>query len=280
MKPAEPPPDGSPLTRSVTACLASILESSEVPCPVADHPEPWTVWRHWLAGRGAGLVPVDDPAAFLWPGPWIAVLRGGVAAVAFGIPPGLIFNPLGGQQTFEDVRCGYVVAPLDLALWQQLPLVAPRSSGLVEAIALARDAEAAVRLVQEATARAGAGLHGDRYGAGRGTFSNPNAGGIDLTLIEAESMDALALDSGQLRYEDARRNIVTRGIDLNALVGERFAVGEVQCLGQRLCEPCAHLQRLTQPGTLRGLVHRGGLRADILAGGVIRVGDEIRRIES
>jgi MOSC domain-containing protein YiiM len=92
-------------------------------------------------------------------------------------------------------------------------------------------------------------------------------------------MDALALDSGQLRYEDARRNIVTRGIDLNALVGERFAVGEVQCLGQRLCEPCAHLQRLTQPGTLRGLVHRGGLRADILAGGVIRVGDEIRRIE-
>ena len=74
--------------------------------------------------------------------------------------------------------------------------------------------------------------------------------------------------------EDARRNVVTRGIDLNALVGRRFRVGDVECVGRRLCEPCAHLQRLS-PGTLRPLVHRGGLRADLLGDGVIRVGDPV-----
>lgn len=280
MRPVEPPPVGSPLTRSVAACLASILESSEVPCPPADHPEPWTVWRNWLGQRGVGLVPVLEPVAFMWPGPWIALLRTGAGAVAFGVPPGLIWNPFGGPETFEDVIGGYAVAPFDLVLWQQRPRSTSRNCGVVEAIALAPDAEAAVVLVQEATARAGGGLDGDRYGAGRGTFSNPSARGVDLTLIEAESIDALALESGRLRYEDARRNIVTRGIDLNALVGERFAVGDVACLGQRLCEPCAHLQRLTLPGTLRALVHRGGLRADVVGGGVIRVGDEIRRLAS
>ena len=69
---------------------------------------------------------------------------------------------------------------------------------------------------------------------------------------------------------------MTRGIDLNALVGKRFVIGEVECVGQRLCEPCAHLERLTEPGTLRGLIHRGGLRADVLTDGTLRVGDEIR----
>ena len=77
---------------------------------------------------------------------------------------------------------------------------------------------------------------------------------------------------------DARRNVVTRGIDLNALVGRRFRVGDVECLGQRLCEPCAHLERLTVPGTLRGLIHRGGLRADVLTDGTISVGDTIETL--
>ena len=83
-------------------------------------------------------------------------------------------------------------------------------------------------------------------------------------------VDELGLAPGE-----ARRNVVTRGIDLNALVGRRFRVGEAECVGRRLCEPCAHLQRLTHPGILRDLVHRGGLRADILAGGAIRVGDAV-----
>ena len=83
-------------------------------------------------------------------------------------------------------------------------------------------------------------------------------------------VDELGLAPGE-----ARRNVVTRGIDLNALVGRRFRVGDAECVGRRLCEPCAHLQRLTHPGILRDLVHRGGLRADILEGGAIRVGDTV-----
>ena len=83
----------------------------------------------------------------------------------------------------------------------------------------------------------------------------------------------------RLAAGDARRNVITRGVDLNALVGRRFAIGEVECFGQRLCEPCAHLERLTaqagKPGTLRALIHKGGLRADVLTDGEIRIGDPI-----
>ena len=96
------------------------------------------------------------------------------------------------------------------------------------------------------------------------------AGGYDLTLIEAEVLDQLVLPDGRrLEYGEARRNLITRGVDLNSLVGRRFRVGNVECLGQRLCEPCAHLERLTTKGVLRGLIHRGGLRADILTDGHI-----------
>ncbi|HEX2410459.1 MAG TPA: MOSC domain-containing protein [Solirubrobacteraceae bacterium] len=95
--------------------------------------------------------------------------------------------------------------------------------------------------------------------------------------LAAEALEALAAESGiALDPADARRNVVTRGVDLNALAGRRFAIGEVEIVGRRWCEPCAVLQRLTAPGVLRGLVHRGGLRADIVRGGVIRRGDEIR----
>ncbi len=125
-------------------------------------------------------------------------------------------------------------------------------------------------LVEQATAHAGRGLEGDRYVGGEGTFSNPYSRGHDLTLIEGEVIDDLGVAP-----ELPRRNVVTRGIDLNALVGRRFRVGEVECEGARLCEPCAHLQRLTDPDLLRPLVHRGGLRADIVSGGVIRVGDAV-----
>jgi len=260
-----------PLSRSVAACLAAILEvdTEEVPAPAADHPEPWTAWRMWLARRGLGLVPIADPESFGWPGPWLALLRGGTAAVAYGTPPGgLAWAPLGGS--FDDVEAGFVVAPHDAALWAARPREGGRDRGTVEAIAVAPAAEAAMERVEQAAAHAGRGLEGDRYAEGRGTFSNPHSQGHDLTLIEAEVVDAL-----RLAPEEARRNVVTRGIDLNALVGRRFRVGDVECAGQRLCEPCAHLQRLTHPGILRDLVHRGGLRADIVSGGTIRVGDDV-----
>jgi MOSC domain-containing protein YiiM len=274
-----PSPELPGLQRSVVACLASILEldPADVPAPPADHPDPWTVWRNWLARRGLGLVGVHEPSGFEWPGPWLALLRsddgGHVAAVAFGAPPGIAWNPLGGPETFGDVEAGYVIAPADAALWKRIEVPTGRDSGRVQAIVIASEAEAPVVVVGEAVAHAGRGLEGDRYHEQRGTFTHPHARGHDLTLIEAEALEGLAIAP-----PDARRNVVTRGIDLNALVGKRFLVGGVECMGQRLCEPCAHLQRLTYPGTLRELVHRGGLRADVLTDGVIRVGDPVRAL--
>jgi MOSC domain-containing protein YiiM len=86
------------------------------------------------------------------------------------------------------------------------------------------------------------------------------------------------LDQIELPWEQARRNIVTHGISLNGLVGQRFRIGSVECIGRRLAEPCAHLEKLARPGLLRPLVHRGGLRADITKSGVICLGDEVEAI--
>jgi MOSC domain-containing protein YiiM len=274
------------MQRSVAGCLASILELdvAEVPVPDAGHPQPWTVWRNWLGQRGLGLVPVADPASFEWPGPWLAMLRaadgqGCIGAVAFGAPPGLVWSPMGGAETFDAVALGYMIAPADVALWAPSSAAASPSAGTVEAIVVAPEAESLTVQVDRAIARAGRGVEGDRYFDQRGTFSNAHGRGHDLTLIEAEVLDRLELPAGRLAPEEARRNLVTRGIDLNALVGQHFRVGDVECFGQRLCEPCAHLERLTaeagKTGTLRALIHKGGLRADVLSDGAIRVGDEI-----
>ena len=246
-------------------------------------------WRARLAGRGVGLVAIAAPARFNWPGYWIAVLApeaGGpasdaVVAVMFGTPAGVVLSPqapalVGSAATDLPIQQGYVVAPLDPAL--PAPATYSAQSGRVEAIALAGRATGPVVLVPEAQAAAGRGLVGDRYEAGAGTFTPLRGGGrgYDLTLIEAEVLDQLVLPDGRrLEYGEARRNLITRGVDLNSLVGRRFRVGNVECLGQRLCEPCAHLERLTTKGILRPLIHRGGLRADILTDGHIGVGDAI-----
>ena len=274
------------MQRSVAACLAAILELavSEVPVPDEQHPEPWVVWRNWLAQQALGLVPVAEPASFAWPGPWLAVLRaadgnGHVAAVAFGAPPGIAWHPLGGAETFDAVEIGYVIAPADVALWAPAQQPSTRRNGTVEAIVVAPEAEAKLVMVQAAHVHAGRGLEGDRYFKRRGTFSNAHGRGHDLTLIEAEVLDELSFPGGRLGPEEARRNVVTRGIDLKALVGKRFRIGDVECFGQRLCEPCAHLERLTaaagKPGALRALIHKGGLRADVLTDGEIHVGQLI-----
>jgi hypothetical protein len=286
VKPLTPPPSGGRLQRSVAACLAAILELavSEVPVPDEQHAEPWVLWRNWLAQRTLGLVPIAEPASFTWPGPWLAVLsaadgNGHVAVVAFGAPPGIAWHPLGGGETFDAVEIGYMVAPADIALWVPAQQPPTRRHGTVEAILIAPEAEAELVMVQAAHAHSGRGLQGDRYFKRSGTFSSAHSRGHDLTLIEAEVLDELRLPGGHLRPEEARRNIVTRGIDLNALVGKRFRIGDLECFGQRLCEPCAHLERLTaaagKPGTLRALIHKGGLRADILTNGEIHVGQPI-----
>ena len=281
-----PPTSSDRMQVSVAAALASILELEveRVPVPDARHPAPWTVWHNWLAQRGLGAVPVSDPADFKWPGPWLALLaaedgQGQIGAVAFGAPPGLAWHPLGGPETFDAVQLGYVVAPADVALWAPKARAAGVGIGTVEAVVIAGRAEADAFRVPRAAARVGRGLEGDRYFDRRGTWSNRYGRGQDLTLMEGEVLDALTLPEGQLSAEEARRNIVTRGIELNPLVGKRFRIGQVECFGQRLCEPCAHLARLTEkPGTLRGLIHKGGLRADVLTDGEIRVGSEIAAV--
>ena len=133
-----------------------------------------------------------------------------------------------------------------------------------------------MKSVKEVRAVSGKGLEGDRYFYRTGTFSNQPGTGRDVTLIELEALEALQRDYAiELNPGQPRRNVVTRGMPLNHLVGIEFAVGAVTLRGTRLCEPCSHLEKLTRKGTMRGLIHRGGLRADIVAGGVIRVGDMI-----
>jgi MOSC domain-containing protein YiiM len=126
--------------------------------------------------------------------------------------------------------------------------------------------------VERVQAHAGKGLAGNRYYWPDGAAPAGNA----LTLIEAEALQAFQSDTGiVLTAQASRRNVLTRGIDLNALVGKRFRVGDVECEGVELCEPCAHLASLTHPGVLRGMVHRAGLNADILTDGEIAVGDAV-----
>ena len=130
--------------------------------------------------------------------------------------------------------------------------------------------------VDAARAVYGQGLKGDRYATAEGTFSRPGAAGREVTLIETEALEALEREYDvALGPGDSRRNVVTRGIALNHLVGRVFTIGEVTLHGVRLCEPCGHLEKLTRKGTRAGLIHRGGLRADIVTGGVVRVWDAI-----
>ena len=133
-----------------------------------------------------------------------------------------------------------------------------------------------MRAVTTAQAVAGKGLEGDRYYNKLGTYSNETGSGREVTLIEIEAIEALKQDYGiQLDPGQSRRNVVTRGVALNHLVEREFRIGDVVLRGTRLCEPCAHLEKLTVKGTMRGLIHRGGLRAEIVKGGVVHVGDVI-----
>ncbi|MGH7824937.1 MAG: MOSC domain-containing protein [Candidatus Binatia bacterium] len=150
------------------------------------------------------------------------------------------------------------------------------SKGAVVSIHVASTGAAPMWSVKEVQAVQGKGLTGDRYANELGTYSNDPGSGRDVTLIESEAVEALKrdyhvkLDAGQ-----SRRNIVTHGISLNHLVGKDFRVGEVTLRGTRLCEPCSHMEKLTVKGALRGLIHRGGLRAEVVKSGTIRVGDSV-----
>jgi MOSC domain-containing protein YiiM len=135
----------------------------------------------------------------------------------------------------------------------------------VEAIHLGDEGVPELWPVESVRAFAGKGLEGDRHFHDEGA-----APGQALTLVEAEEVERVGLLPG-----GTRRQVTVRGVRLNDLVGKRFRVGDVECYGVELCEPCAHLQSLTRPGIIDDLVHRAGINADILTDGTISVGDGV-----
>jgi len=158
--------------------------------------------------------------------------------------------------------------------------------GTVVSIHIAREAAATMQSIAEVRAFPGRGLEGDRYFAGTGFYSKKSShGGREVTLIEIEAVEALfggVLNAEGERFgiklaaADTRRNIVTSSVPLNHLVDREFWVGAVLMRGARLCEPRKYLEELTQHGVMSGLIHRGGLRAQILSESIIHVGDTVR----
>ena len=144
--------------------------------------------------------------------------------------------------------------------------------GNVVSIFIAREAAIPMESKEEVKAVAGQGLEGDRYFDGTGHWSKTPGVGREVTLIEIEAIEALESERNiAIKPGATRRNVVTRGVPLNHLVGREFQLGAVRLRGTRLCEPCTYLESLTQQGVLSGLIHRGGLRAEIVTGGTIRV---------
>ena len=292
-------PDGpaSSLVRGLAACLCSVTEVPLAELPVFDKlsaTHALAAWKSWLAGRDFGMVPIAEPRSFQWAGWWIAIVdhsdsplvdgpKDQVAVLAFGTPPGVVLSPqdptlLGHATADLDISSAYAVASLNPVI--PPAQVGPSSTGVVELLAIAPLVEAPMQLVEEAHALAGRGLEGDRYANGTGTFSPHGAHrpGYELTLIAAEVVEELTARDAHLDFASTRRNVLTRGIDVNALVGRDFSIGDVQCRGLRLAEPCAHLERLQGPGLLRPLIHRGGLRVDILNDGDIAQGSPINTL--
>lgn len=275
------------LAEAVTGFVAILTARSatDLPRPAASGEDWLGVLRQWLARQSCGLVSIANPEGFSWPGHWIGIVDGDgrepVGVLLFGTPSAVIASPDAPE------LIGH--APEELHFQQALMLTAvdpfvqarvdrDRTAGEIVAIYITAEKTHPMRAVQTATAVAGRGLGGDRYGAGAGTFTprSNRLRGYDVTLIESEVLERVTLaDGSRLAPEESRRNLVTKGIDVNALVGREFRIGQVRAFGQRLCEPCVHLQRLTHPGVVVALVHRGGLRADLLSGGEIRVGDRV-----
>ncbi|MCX6385819.1 MAG: hypothetical protein NTV40_04170 [Solirubrobacterales bacterium] len=159
--------------------------------------------------------------------------------------------------------------------------IATVATASIEAIFIADKNGGPTRPVVSVNALAGRGLEGDRYCATQPAPWIKEGEGRDVTLIEAEALEALTAQTGiNLGADASRRQLITRGIALNELVGTRFEVGGVELLGRELAHPCRYLEKLTQDGVLEGLANRGGLRAEILCSGEISVGDEITVLDS
>ncbi len=264
------------------ACLAAILELplDSVPEPVAGaHVPDWRLAR-WLGGIGVGLVPIASVASFSWAGPWIGWIRPSSgdparAVVMYGVPSGVAWDPTDvARQEEWQLQGGLVVAALDIGLALPPAPDAPISAGTVEALLIAPQAGAPAQRLDQVRMLADRGLDGDRHTMGTGTFPSGLPGSA-LTLIEAEVCESF---TPPLDASEHRRNVVTRGINLNGLIGREFVLGDVRCRGVRLCEPCIVVERYATRPVLRQLIHRGGLRADILDNGTVRNGDPVQSV--
>jgi hypothetical protein len=176
----------SRFANELRACLSEMLRG---PVPqAAETDDPVRFFKQWLAERNLGLVPIDNAVAFDWPGQWIAVFgddQGEHALVMFGSPSGVWLDPSNAYDQGARIEAGWMLTPLDLHLPTERPYGTAPAVGTVAAILIAAHAEASLSRVDEAEALAGRGLAGDRYAAGRGTFSAPGRG-YELTLVEAE----------------------------------------------------------------------------------------------
>ena len=147
--------------------------------------------------------------------------------------------------------------------------------GTVEGLFVTAESGGEIQRRQTVDAVAGRGLRGDRYFTERASDA-----GNDVTLIEQEALDAIRTESSiELAPGEHRRNLETRDVALNHLVGKRFRVGDAVCRGVELCEPCSYLQNMTEDGVLRALLHRGGLRAEIVESGTVRAGDTVAALD-
>ncbi|MBI1730129.1 MOSC domain-containing protein [Candidatus Acetothermia bacterium] len=149
--------------------------------------------------------------------------------------------------------------------------------GIVHAIGITAKEGDAIQQVRQVRAIPGKGLEGDRYFKKFQVQPDSYHPSREITLIEVEALEAMARENEiELEPINSRRNVVTQGVPLNHLVGKEFQVGRVRLKGVKLCEPCTTLEGLTQKGVIGGLVHRGGLRAQILTEGIIQVGDPVK----
>ncbi|UOY03401.1 MOSC domain-containing protein [Blastococcus sp. PRF04-17] len=151
--------------------------------------------------------------------------------------------------------------------------------GSVAEIWLADAAASPMRRVPSVEAIAGVGLAGDRYALGGGTWAQYPDLEKQVTLIDRSDVAAVAAEtSSSITTGDTRRNVVTTGVDLPALVGRWFTVGDVLLFGMKRCPPCTHLERLTGVKLVKAIVHRGGINAAVFAGGTVAEGSPVRAV--
>jgi len=149
--------------------------------------------------------------------------------------------------------------------------------GLVTDLHITDRASAPMLAMPEITLIAGSGIQGDRYALETGYYSDRPEPGRQITLFEIETLEALKRDHGvTFSTVEHRRNVTTRGVPLNHLVGKHFALGETLLLATRLSTPCQHIQDVTGKNVSRWLIHRSGLNCIILKGGIVRIGDTLK----